>query len=117
MFKYIALLMVIPFSVMATDPHHDHNDDGGTTTNTTNQTTNIYNSDSVAIAGAVAHAAKCDSSTYSLQGSVGVSRYNGVNAGAFGLCQRYDDMAGSLSIGKQEGNSSTMISAGIHWSF
>lgn len=116
MFKYLVLLMVIPFSVMAGDPHHDH-DGGGTTTNTTNQTTNIYNTTGVAISGAVAHAAKCDSSTFSLQGSVGVSRYEGVNAAAFGLCQRYDDVAGSLSIGKQEGNSSTMISAGIHWSF
>ena len=115
MFKYLALLMVIPFSVMAENPHHDH-DDGATTNNTT-QITNIYNTSSVAIAGAVAHAAKCDSSTFSLQGSIGVSSYNGTNAGAFGLCQRYDDIAGSLSIAKQEGDSSTMISAGIHWSF
>jgi len=116
MFKYLVLL-VIPFSVMASDPHHDHDHDGGGTTTNTTQITNIYNTTSVAIAGAVAHAAKCDSTTFSLQGSVGLSNYKGTNAAAFGLCQRYDDLTAGLSIAHQEGDKDPMVSVGIHWRF
>lgn len=115
MFKYIIALLLVSSMAFAGDPHHSH--DPEPTTNTTN-VTNIYNTEnSIAMAGAVAHATQCDFGSFRPQGNVGLSNYKDSNAIAFGLCQRFKEVTGSFSITVLEGDSDPMVSAGIRWKF
>lgn len=110
MLKYLVIpvLLVLSMNVMASGSNHH---------NTTQQITNIYNNQGIAISGAIAHASQCDSSTYSLQGSTGFSTYMGRQAEAFGLCKRFDNVMGSVSVAHEDGSTDPMVSIGLHWRF
>ncbi len=109
----IIILLLLSFSVMADEKHHNVN---APVNNVTNYS--VTNYDVSGVATSIANSQHSFSfGTFALQGSLGAATYNNSNALSFGLAKRFNRVLISGSVSSESVSDNYSFGVGVGWRF